>query len=181
MPIPLIWSFVMDTPLKPHLGSFTPSGTDAWHHPLDETITSRRREPFLVPRLVNYTKPTEPGFQLHFHKGASLMRLKAVGGPRRGGGRRCQASKFTLRSRMNLIQKLGAVDVGKVARCRSVVTLTYPKVFPACPRTWKKHLDIFLKRLRRAYTFQAVVWKLEPQRRGAPHFQEKQRNPGPEP
>jgi hypothetical protein len=49
------------------------------------------------------------------------------------------------------------------------VTLTYPNDFPS-PAESKKHLVIFFKRLRRAFGQVGIIWKLEPQERGAPHY-----------
>lgn len=51
-----------------------------------------------------------------------------------------------------------------------LLTLTYPREWPEDPRRWKRDLDAFGKALRREYPSAAMVWKLEPQKRGAPHF-----------
>lgn len=50
------------------------------------------------------------------------------------------------------------------------VTLTWPGEFSTDPLQWKRCLDIFLKRLRRAHAESSAIWKLEPQERGAPHY-----------
>jgi hypothetical protein len=50
------------------------------------------------------------------------------------------------------------------------VTLTYPGEWPGEWERWKRDLDVFLHRLKRKYPAAGVVWKLEPQLRGAPHF-----------
>ncbi len=49
------------------------------------------------------------------------------------------------------------------------VTLTYPENFPT-PRESKKHLDNFIKRLKRRYPELGYIWKIELQKRGAPHY-----------
>jgi hypothetical protein len=49
------------------------------------------------------------------------------------------------------------------------VTLTYPDDFPD-PDVSKAHLVIFIKRLKRALPGAGLIWKLEPQQRGAPHY-----------
>jgi len=49
------------------------------------------------------------------------------------------------------------------------VTLTYGQKFPP-PIFAKKHLDTLGKRLMRAYPHAAIGWRMEMQRRGAPHF-----------
>lgn len=50
-----------------------------------------------------------------------------------------------------------------------LVTLTYPDEFESA-RGSKKHLDTFAKAFAREYPSGSFVWKLEPQKRGAPHF-----------
>jgi hypothetical protein len=51
------------------------------------------------------------------------------------------------------------------------VTLTYPEWWPVEWQTWKDDLDKFIKNhVMRKWPGAAVIWKLEPQERGAPHF-----------
>jgi len=47
--------------------------------------------------------------------------------------------------------------------------LTYPAEFPTA-RASKRDLDAFRKRLEREYPGVCGVWKIEPQKRGAPHY-----------
>jgi hypothetical protein len=49
------------------------------------------------------------------------------------------------------------------------VTLTFPEFYPTVQRA-KRDLDTFVKRLVRQFPDASGVWKLEPQKRGAPHF-----------
>jgi hypothetical protein len=49
------------------------------------------------------------------------------------------------------------------------VTLTYPRNFPAA-RDSKRDLKVFKQRLLRAFPELAGLWKLELQKRGAPHY-----------
>lgn len=53
-----------------------------------------------------------------------------------------------------------------------MITLTYPKTWPASPSVWKGHLRAFYERLRRTRYFEehSSIWVLEFQKRGAPHF-----------
>jgi hypothetical protein len=51
-----------------------------------------------------------------------------------------------------------------------MVTLTYPDNWPTSPEQWKRDLQNFLKRLLRIHPRAAIVWRLEAQQRGAPHF-----------
>ena len=50
------------------------------------------------------------------------------------------------------------------------LTLTYGKDWPSDPAEWKKHLANFNKRLFRLNPELSDIWRLEPQKRGAPHF-----------
>lgn len=50
------------------------------------------------------------------------------------------------------------------------VHLTYGGEWSRDPRVWKEHLDRFLKCLVRLNPKLCGLWKLEPQRRGAPHY-----------
>lgn len=58
---------------------------------------------------------------------------------------------------------------GVSGRPRAMVTLTYPADFPTCEQA-KRHLRAFIKRLFRKLPRIGVLWRLEIQKRGAPHF-----------
>jgi len=73
---------------------------------------------------------------------------------------------FTKASRNRLIDLFSKI----VFKDRPVlITLTYPRVFP-CPDRAKEHLDAFLKRMKRRCPRSSGVWRMELQKRGAPHF-----------
>jgi hypothetical protein len=78
--------------------------------------------------------------------------------------------EFSRKSRTRLQQTLCAMPTAHVGRGILFVTLTYPAAYPGSWRIWKRQLDSWLKRTRRRLPRCAGVWKLEPQRRGAPHF-----------
>ena len=50
------------------------------------------------------------------------------------------------------------------------VTLTYPNEWPGDPKRWKRDLIAMLKVLERQFEKPVIIWKLEPQERGAPHY-----------
>jgi hypothetical protein len=112
---------------------------------------------------------SEAAFTMTTHLGGSFTKLQGKGGPQ-GGGVRSRITGFSRGSRQRLQRKLASINEGEVERQRWFVTLTYPGQYPACGRQWKRDLDTFIKRLQRAFAVQAVVWKLEPQKRGAPHY-----------
>lgn len=79
--------------------------------------------------------------------------------------------QFTRQARKRMQHRIAEFD------CRAMpasgvwfITLTYPKVYPTEFETWKKHLAAWRKRFERKYGKHTVTWKIEPQRRGAPHF-----------
>ena len=60
-------------------------------------------------------------------------------------------------------------SVKRKAKLPVFVTLTYPKSFPE-PKQSKKHLKEFIRRIKRTFPMAGIIWKLEPQKRGAPHY-----------
>lgn len=86
--------------------------------------------------------------------------------PHKGGGRRGKA-KFSRASRRRLMRKYAITEKKEVP---IMLTLTYPKEWNSDPEVWKKHLDNFAKRLFRKFPNSGFAWKLESQKRGAPHY-----------
>lgn len=90
-------------------------------------------------------------------------------------GNRERVTGWSSRSRMRMMRKLGSVhDVGRM----TMLTLTYDAEWTRTadggwrtPAIVKRELDLFLKRLDHSYGRRfGGVWKMETQRRGAPHF-----------
>jgi len=122
---------------------------------IDQTADTDRSQPLMTLAVggsllkVQYAKiPTGP--RTHSRRGAVLA--------------------FTRQSRGRLFELLASLNQAALKQLPLFLTLTYPKVFPTDRVTTKRHLDSWLKRLRRVYPKCAVIWKLEYQRRGAPHF-----------
>ena len=59
--------------------------------------------------------------------------------------------------------------VRKDAKLPLFVTLTYPAKFPTVEDA-KRHIQLICKCIKRAFPGAGLIWKLEPQQRGAPHF-----------
>jgi len=78
--------------------------------------------------------------------------------------------EFSRKSRTRLQQTLCAMPKRHVGTGVLFITLTYPSSYPGQWRLWKRQLDTWVKRLRRRWPRAAGLWKLEPQKRGAPHF-----------
>lgn len=82
------------------------------------------------------------------------------------GARRGVIRGFSAASRKRMLEKLAQ---WKLKRKVYFVTLTYHEYVDNF-RAWKRDLDVFFKRMRRAFGDVAAMWRLEFQRRGAPHF-----------
>lgn len=87
-----------------------------------------------------------------------------------GGGVRGRVQGFSAASRRRLLRRMASVNRYAARRLPAWVTLTYPDEYPTDWRVHKAHLRALLKRLWRKYGDHAVVWRLEWQRRGAPHY-----------
>ena len=78
---------------------------------------------------------------------------------------------FSSRSRKRLLQLVASLD--RDTRPPLFLGLTYPgERWPHSPESWHDHIESFYKRLCRKYPMCniAVLWRLEPQRRGGAPF-----------
>lgn len=75
-------------------------------------------------------------------------------------------SGFSRAARKRMLQLLNKLEFERIA----FVTLTYPAEFPQDGGEYKKHLRRFRARMERKYPKIRVLWRLEFQKRGAPHF-----------
>lgn len=96
-----------------------------------------------------------------------VKRPKAVIQPGKRGHLRGLIQGFSAGARRRLMRRIA--ELRSDAR-PLFVTLTYPGEFPVDYTMWKKHLDMFAKRFQRKFAGGAFIWRLEPQKRGAPHF-----------
>jgi len=101
-------------------------------------------------------------------EGAGLFKLstgekgQAIEGVKRGV---CKG--FSRASRLRLIRTLARVR--RDADMPLFVTLTFPENYPTVEKS-KELLKYFRERLKYNFPSIGYVWKLEPQKRGAPHF-----------
>ncbi len=114
----------------------------------------------------NVQSPASPFVE--WRAGASILKVsKAEPAKQTGGGRRGIVKGFSIGARRRLLRLFAGIRRDAVLPV--FVTLTYPKSFPE-PRQSKKHLKCFIQRMKRAFPEGGGVWKLEPQKRGAPHY-----------
>lgn len=76
---------------------------------------------------------------------------------------------FSKKARLRLLKKLNKFDF-KSKGLPYFVTLTYPGRYPKVRETYKADLDVFLKRLKRGFGELDYIWRIEAQKRGAPHY-----------
>ena len=129
----------------------------------------RRQAALLGLSSVHISSPQKPG-TIRIAVGGSNVRL--CGDPMDGvsyGGERGAVLGFSKASRRRMLQFLQSVDREKCGM-PLFVTLTYPGEWPGDPRRWKRDLVAWLARLKRRDPRVWAVWRLEPQRRGAPHY-----------
>lgn len=86
-----------------------------------------------------------------------------------GGSRRGSVLQFSKKSRLRLLELFNRLDWDYYTSPVVFITLTYGQRWPK-PEQAKKHLTAFLKRVRRAFPESAAVWRVEMQKRGAPHW-----------
>ena len=83
-----------------------------------------------------------------------------------GGGQRGEVTGFSHESRKRMLEMINSLEFERV----TFVTLTYPAVFPEDGRTVKEHLRRFRARIEKKFGNLRIVWRMEYQKRGAPHF-----------
>ena len=128
-----------------------------------------------VPAAVGSGESASPLSKAHispfveWRAGAGLLKAHRGGekDSQVGGGLRGAVKGFSVSSRRRLLQTVRAIKLD--AELPLFITLTYPESFPDA-RSSKKHLDTFFKRFVRAFPAHGSIWKLEPQKRGAPHY-----------
>ena len=96
-----------------------------------------------------------------------MMSVSGVNdGDRSGGGKRGEVKVFSRESRYRLFRLLHTLTFERV----TFLTLTYPDVFPVDSKVYKGHLCEFHRKFEVQWPGIQGVWRLEFQKRGAPHF-----------
>lgn len=127
----------------------------------------------LLPHLKR--ERGEITYQLEVSANSLILKRKVYLPPiRRNYSQRDVITDYSMKSRKRFFEKLLLIrwDSIPLDTIREL-TLTYPAIYPEDGIVLKTHLDIFSKRLRRfgkKYGNIAFAWKIEFQRRGAPHF-----------
>jgi hypothetical protein len=86
-------------------------------------------------------------------------------------GARGKVTTLSFQSRRRLYEFLLSIDWDAIEDDRiRVVTLTYHENYPKDGKGVKRHLHNFRREIMRDYPGSILIWKLEYQARGAPHF-----------
>lgn len=83
--------------------------------------------------------------------------------------KRSKVREFSKASRKRLLRLFSKIDLSLVAS-PVFLTLTYHYGFKSDPLLCKKHLNAFLQYLRDNFPSLSYIWRLELQKRGAPHY-----------
>jgi hypothetical protein len=84
-------------------------------------------------------------------------------------GKRGRITTFSRRSRSRMFKCFGKTNRGLLSRSL-FLTLTYPRSFPSEAAIYKEHFRAWRMRLTRTFPSAGAIWRLEFQKRGAPHF-----------
>lgn len=110
------------------------------------------------------------GLKVDWNIQGGVMKVKVNGYANNptGHGSRTEIKGFTKKSRLRLIELLARMDYEEGSELPKFMTLTTLTLYH--PRTMKKFLKEFLRRMRRAWPTAAAVWRMDFQKRGAVHF-----------
>ncbi len=112
------------------------------------------------------------GYAMYASRGGSVAKLQGMGRGGPGGARgKRGAAMFSKDSRRRLLQLIGSIDKTD-ATPPLFVGLTYPGVWSDDPISWHQDMENLYDRLCRKYPWAniSIIWRMEPQQRGAPHF-----------
>jgi len=109
---------------------------------------------------------------MYASRGGSVAKLQGMGRGGPGGARgKRGAAMFSKDSRRRLLQLIGSIDKTN-STPPLFVGLTYPGVWSDNPASWHQDMENLNDRLCRKYPWAniSIIWRMEPQQRGAPHF-----------
>lgn len=109
-------------------------------------------------------------FKVTYYENAHFVKLSAHSQGSCNPGARGVINSFSRRARLRLITKIAKIDTSKIYGKPFFITLTYPASYSKCGRDWKNDLANYIKRFNRRFKGYALIWRLEFQKRGAPHF-----------
>lgn len=113
------------------------------------------------------------GEEVYIESQGHLFKVKVKkNGGKVGGGIRGTIQGFSAASRKRLLESFARIDMNLMTQLSPLVmiTLTYPLEWPDM-ETSKKHLELFILKMKRRFRKNVCgYWRLEYQKRGAPHY-----------
>lgn len=106
------------------------------------------------------------------HKRTCKIRVDAISfydpgpGGSSGGGKRGRVEGFSPQARKRMLTMLHSVKFETAV----LITLTYGAEYPESWEKWKANLKEWRRRTERLYGDLRCIWRIELQKRGAPHF-----------
>jgi len=114
-----------------------------------------------LPTYINQLSPIE----IEVYKNDTMVKFANAGQPANEPPARGSIKQLSYKSR----RRLAFTALNANADFTTMLTLTYPAVYPGTGKTVKRHLNAFLTALRRVFNPVKYLWFLEFQKRGAPH------------
>lgn len=121
--------------------------------------------------ITHISTHEEPSGELEWFEGGSLVRVSGHMGTAVEPvyGRRGIIHGFSAASRLRLLLLVLKLNAALFVYVQ-FLTLTYPGEWDKDPLSWKRNLKAFRQAFERKYGQRAIIWRLEFQTRGAPHF-----------
>lgn len=127
--------------------------------------------------VIEFRDPWYESYEIQDHLIRRIEAVRTALGLVTGAPGRGRCGEWSRKSRARMTRRLATLDVTPMAATTEVtpamVTLTYPGDYlTVCPtgEVAKAHLKAFRSAWERKYGQAPAIWKLERQRRGAPHF-----------
>lgn len=122
------------------------------------------------PPPVNFASLDLGASRVRLHYYRRDVRVEILGRPRMGAGGEPPVSPvrgpFSRKSQKRLVW----VGANTEMKWESLLTVTYPALFPTDGREAREHLRMLLQAIQRKYGMVGHLWVREYQERGAPHY-----------
>jgi hypothetical protein len=113
------------------------------------------------------SRPNKYRNKIIYYPKAQFIQVKQPrGGNKKVVSKRGIIQTFSIRSRKRMMNLAARIEKENTP---IFVTLTYPEVFPSAIGA-KRDFKVFIQRIKRLWSNLGYMWKLEFQKRGAPHF-----------
>ena len=125
-------------------------------------------------RTIAYRERGEITYSAEITPNMLTIKKKMYLPPAKKSYKRSSITNYSMKSRKRFFETLLTMDLEEISvETIRELTLTYPAIYPKDGLIIKKQFEAFSKRLKRFgsdYGEIAFAWKLEFQRRGAPHY-----------